>query len=723
MQEKDSSFLHETKSPYLDWELFEKFDIPLGTSERNNLLIVVKNINDGVGDYIHAKEFSIWIKERLAGKNYKIGFLLQKDTVPDKSSEKNARFVINDLERNWHSFCDTYWVAPAKESKTDAELESWLEEGHNSVLKPFIENACGVLAISTMVDSSIAKFLLSCLDQYKISMVKCFQYGEDSDATIDYAKRFQQLYMGLPAEEDSVTDGLKIYSEAVSPSPTATLLEIGHTEQAFVQQLLNSQEEISEQSAQQYFAYHHFMPGYLQDRYMATLFVLSHFYAHRLAGSTKICDFFIPSNVVDLDTITALAESMRLGTPEKIQFISESQEVQPFNPTTALRIFALRISSDSLYKKCYSLTEDGAGASGDSSISLVFSSYHLPFIAYKRGVIGEEFCKHQLLGFLQTLRQDLAPTHPLQQGMGQLIEYFELTFSISEEQLNSFDEASWIEIISKIAPYLVSEEVKIAWYYVRDKIHQKYNIFPKLELVIKYMTNFPSIDNQLELNQLFLNTYEIKQLIAEGWVKVDDIDIMDITAIDNLFMLSHSTLSDERSPFLINPIVFQILPFIAMAERIDDIDKWIKQNPLGLMIMQIPFINILSLLKIIDITKQGVVNNEFDFIETVIFDWHKNKDLFLENIRFIRAKEIIFTLLIECFEKALEIGRMDINIKVENLLNQLAEAYPQQENIKCLLHRLSHKNTISVPSSRQGFFDAMDLDESEEPNKVNFKPD
>ncbi len=661
--------------PSMGWALFKDQNSLAATSRHYNVLIVVKNFSDGVGDYIHAKHFAREIKEFLQPYFYNIGFLLQTEHEDDKGETRNAEYIINDLQTHYTLFCDKYWVFRNSldyQTESPEELNHWLQKSENKGLEDFISHSIGIIEVSAGLESPLKKYFSQKLIDFDIPLIESYQYGECQDATQADYPFFSSLPMGLPINNESAACGIEINHRISQLDPIDILLNLSNKEPLFVSQLLNTT-IFNKENIEFYLKSHRFIPGYIQDKRIANIFIASYFLTYKDEGR---CDFFLPHRVIEPNEIISFLKDMELIQQEnEVQFLSNDSHL--VNDNAVIRIFTHRIESDSDYDSLYGISSDGAACSGDNSTSLVFSSNNLPFLQYKDDdIISDFFYKGQLIGFIQRLLDDRPRGDMLIAGLKKLINYFNKTQTITSAFLKRPIKNEMVELIKTLSIYQGDAQVKEAWKYVSEKIRSNYDIFNQLRNAIKYLM-FNTAKHQLK--PLFLQTAEAQYLIQNSWITEKSILTMPIYFFKEFLnpnFIEH--LPESRNP-PINPMVYYAIFPNQVRDVLNHLHYLLTIGAIKNELLIDAEINILTYGGIIEWNESMLFQSVDELKNHLIKYWANNLNVFIERLNYfedqIRKNEWpkMLKVLIAFFKNSLDNGNKSNAAYIHKIASSLVK--------------------------------------------------
>lgn len=538
--------------PNLGMDIFKEYDFPLATEQKNIFCILVQNVSDGIGDFMHAWELANKLKSTLHDQQYRIVALMEifHDEPPQNAlattdappstltlTTRNRDLILKMLGNPHESPFDEvlYWdINKNKQADDNQSFDEW-KSANTHTLDQILPSIAGAIEVSYPT-THMRKLLGN-----QVKPISCFQYGfiNPSDP---HAYPLTQANMGFPEALNPNCPGIKINTNPLpnSAENEQVLLALKEREPAFVNNLL------LEKSPNEYFATHHFMPGYVQTKNAACAFITSHVLKYR--GDNKTCDFLIPGNVVNEEAIYQLLEKSGINRSE-VAFIKGNNHQE--SSQAKVRIFSYRINNDNDYESLFRLSNDGAAGSGDNSLSTVLSGPHLPFYQYKGYPIGNFY--NQLLYLVETCIEEsiCINDNALEDSLRELHAYFKHLNRIKSRgerdpnksgvgdpgdlpDMAPTEETKINEELSLIASERffkycqdTAEKLKnprlaeIAWPYVAQKIRLQCNIFDSLDNIAKASVVL-STTKDTELSHLLAGSNEIKGLVLTGYMREDD---------------------------------------------------------------------------------------------------------------------------------------------------------------------------------------------------------
>lgn len=357
-------------------KIFTDIDIPPAIEGKDIFCLVVGNQPDGVGDYMHALDFARRIKTPLAIKGYRLLILVEStvksDLNEDAATNRRAKIIRDSLKKEERLF--DYYFLFEKDVKNysmdlNEQFEQWKSD-NNTSLETLRHNIAGAMLVSYSTDC-LYKILPN-----DINLISCRQYGHLQN-TISARPSLNAADMGTLNPDSAVFYGIKIKDPRNDHrSRIDKLNALRLNEPHFVSTLLLD----SKLSPEEYFEYYHFMPAYLQTRSGASAFVLTQ--VLRFKDDGKICDFHLPKGVVDQEAITDLLAKVGI-TPDEIEFYpKDNVDASKNRIPKKIRIFYNRIELDSDFELLHQIS-DGAGCSGDNSVTDAFSLESIPWFETK----------------------------------------------------------------------------------------------------------------------------------------------------------------------------------------------------------------------------------------------------------------------------------------------------------------------------------------------------
>lgn len=711
--------------PSANWSLFNSLNFLPSAPDKNNLTIVVLNMSDGVGDYIHAKHFSVWFKQLLAPFGYTVTLLLQTDFTSDSKEEGSIDYVINDLTENGHKFCDKYWIFCNEEDfgeEEPSEFDEWLKREENADLIDYLQRSIGVIEVSAAVAEPLEQFLTEKIAEFDLPFIQCLQYGMDKNPEYRHYPLFTNLLMGLPTTDSSIAAGIEINDEITQHSPESILFRIEKEEGRFISHLLSSTEPASQESIATYLRTHHFMPGYIQNTQTARMFIASNVAAHGEAG---LCDFLLPNNVVDENEIRSfLKETGLIKCDNEIAFIRDP--LQDIEKKARIRIFTLRIASDVNYDSLYGLSCDSAGCSGDNSTTLVFSGRHLPFLEYKAGdIISERFYKRHLLKFINNCLNKLPPDDVLIPGMKNLMDYFNLLLTLSEVYLKTCPHETLTQLTYSLGRFQADPEVKKAWTYVNDKILRQCNIFHSLVPCIKYMMLFSHSPNQLR--QMLTRTAEAKYLVTHDWISAEDMDSMPMHFYGEFLNPAFAENLPITNRPTIHKFVFETWYRNQVLDVVHPLHELIESGLLQTEVLNDPSINVLVYFEFIPLNLSKVIKTPEALISFSISRWSKDMSAFHKSYTECQkyltpdAWEAVFCMIMNIMERGLKTANWKQSFFIYKISKSMIDLTQDSEKEQWanLAEKASKKFAVLYAAQPGLFYGAPPLSEevAEPPHK------
>ncbi|HET9843496.1 MAG TPA: hypothetical protein VFP93_02415, partial [Gammaproteobacteria bacterium] len=432
----------KTLAPKLNLMLCKDKSIPAPCGDNNIIFLFIRNMYDGVGDFVHGVTFSKELNV-LKKKGYKICALVSTMTEDPLNENckftKRANFVKDMLISGKHDFDQWYLMEDLMNKAFD--LKEWMTLSQQSDLIGNLNKAAAAFEISYGFNhQELWEHLPT-----EVKVLKCRQYGSKAPNANPHAlDLLTNASMGL-SQENCEGLGIKLYSPQIDEkNRSQRLLAISQRNPDFVNQLLCTQHPSIEQ-AEHYFSSHHFAPAYLQNSPGATAFILTQIlkYLHSEGNLEKKCDFLIPANVVDEETLRFFLHGYGFKDSD-VAFVTANSNIQD-HQNAKIRIISFRIHDDEDYDALFSMTQDGTGCSGDNSTSVCFSNRSLPYFQDKgAGSPLGNFYKTQLIF---TLTQEIAQCSDtmLKEGLHNLKNYFEHLIINDSPLLNGLSPIMQIE--------------------------------------------------------------------------------------------------------------------------------------------------------------------------------------------------------------------------------------------------------------------------------------
>lgn len=490
-------------------------NIPSPKEGHNNIVLLINNYNDGIGDFKHGLSFAAELKKILKDKGYRICAVICVQVFQDKTSQggKREQYVKNILASGKHDF-DQWYLFEDDNSGEEASLTPWLASPSQINFIHDMQHAAMAFEISVPFPVfSLKNYLPS-----HVNIIRCLEYGAPLSGE-KYMSVLTNASMGFE-EEGYRAYGIKLYLQEFTEKQKAQrLLDIGKNDHnpEFIQHLLGEKKPTIE-SVENYVVSHYFYVAYLQEQQCAANFIVTQVLKN-LDGRMKLkrnCDFLIPRSAVDQALISRLLQEIGFE-PSDIAFVTEDSENQ-VHYTAKIRILMFFINDEEDYNFLYQMSEDGTGCSGDNSISLSFSVKALPFFQFKH---TKSNFYNQLIKLVEH-EISQCKIKPLQQNLILLRNYFKYLAHDSSASI------AWC----KKAAHLASQNGIIeAWEYLRGVLFNQYNYnnyFPDIVKTALYLSQF-----EPDIHRILSETQQVKELLAAG---LDEKAFKDLTLDEILFM-------------------------------------------------------------------------------------------------------------------------------------------------------------------------------------------
>lgn len=350
-------------------KIFKDADLPPPTPEKNVFCITVKNLEDGIGDFQHALDFAVHIKPYLSERGYKLAIVVESNTTSDRSKDDpinwRANYVKQKIEDEKALFDGgAYLFQPDIAKDITLQFNEW-RESNKSHLESLSKSTAGAMNVSHNT------YRVHKIFPETLNIIGCLQYGMQAWPS----SSLHQANMGKLDPDSSACYGIKIkdYSkDGLSRQEKMEMLK--RSEPGLVEALLK------EQSVENYFDTHYLMPAYLQTRSAACAFVLIQ--ALRFKNDKdKTIDLHLPLKVVDRESLVEILEKNGISRDE-IDFITLDVKKNVVNEKARIRIISWPIKQDADYDLLHAIS-DGAGASGDNSITNACSLDSIPWFEIK----------------------------------------------------------------------------------------------------------------------------------------------------------------------------------------------------------------------------------------------------------------------------------------------------------------------------------------------------
>ncbi|KTD59299.1 hypothetical protein [Legionella shakespearei] len=548
-----SGSVRKEKDEVFTFDDFKDASFPLPRDGKNVIFLCCTNMNDGVGDYSHLKNYIKWVKE-LVGEHYQIQPIL-KAHIPSSSNTELLQIITErqkHVRKDFQQFCAQEGLRPII-----------YEENHECIgieqdeLSELLNKSAAMLLIS--IGSPLHKLIK---DRKGFFPVICRQLGRShNERTLEKAYQSGSMNIDVTAHLGA-SYGLDI--EKGLPSLQSLAKELttfeSETGQILVKQLLG--EEILIESAQSYLTTHKFMPGYPQSKWAALSFILTGI--NKNACNNKLqnnCDFFLPKKVIDPDEILYFLEKMGIEAPIEIVTPDGNLNIgRVSNPEDKhkIRIFTSFYVSDKEYEALYRLRTDLGLGSGDNTGAKVISNSNLPFFEQKSGGFSD-FVRWNLIdGIKAYIDQTQDPD--LKRSLTKLKKFlvlpmdiylkFELEGTVNNNSPSSVDQnnleklkhniTDYLDIINQITELAKDPEVEDAWQYFQTelrKYHCYHDHFPSILAGALYLNN-PHPTASINGKTSSLHDWVPEQFIRKHqalqiWTK-DELDILINPAIVKL---------------------------------------------------------------------------------------------------------------------------------------------------------------------------------------------
>ena len=348
---------------------------------RNNTLLLVVDCLDGLGDFIHFKEFAKYIKThypalKLAGI---IGLGLANRSL--------CEAAIDFIESNRAMFTDLYIFnnrTAEYQNESYANMESSYK--HKTLQKliipfPEFDTTYSTSEVLDKLNDEVAII-------FQISVVNLSFGGNEPNAIDLWLEKKQRMLpysifgeygstetkdcMGLGEENSGIRLMDEWQGEVTQEKRIQALLSIDSNLE-FLEALLMKKAPTAK-DAEQYYTTRKFFPGYLQKEMPLTFFIALTCCAHN--NHTGL-DFYVPEQYINIKVFAELFQKIGIKDSDW-RIINPGSAIEP---ATRIRIFTNRFRLNDIdYKKLYYAASGIAGCSGDDSFSTVFSSGNLPVL-------------------------------------------------------------------------------------------------------------------------------------------------------------------------------------------------------------------------------------------------------------------------------------------------------------------------------------------------------
>lgn len=503
--------------PISNLDFLKNVDIPIAQAGKDTILFSVQNISDGVGDFTHAWDLARALKALLHEKKYRLVVFVEGVNLPSGIENEIRNKLYNKEET---PFDDFMLYLPKKYD--DKEYKKAFDSENADKINELSQRTIGAFEVSH--DCPIDNIIKT----KRIYSIRIMEYGYPKSNT--YGGAIYDRPMGIQANNRMIS-GIKFneFPYESLEQRAQRLIALQSHERDFLCALLSTNSPTLEQ-ARQYLVNNHFMPAFLQSKNESWGMLLIH--ALKYDGDNKTCDFLLPPNIIDKKIIVRLLAKIGIPKEEVLFFIRKEgqlividaddnpipQNKQSRNPK--VRIFGLRINDDKSYTDLYRVSDDGAGCSGNSSMSLVFSTQHVPFYSGKSPATVLTDFMTQVAAYAEECLKDAIAIHDdtLKNGLEALCEYLKLItdFTMSTEQTGAYDkvrkdregktiiiEGTYEGLLDKcrtIARLLKNPNLTIAWRYVADKMKAMHNVYDSLTDMVK-LSVLSNLNHMRELHQ------------------------------------------------------------------------------------------------------------------------------------------------------------------------------------------------------------------------------
>lgn len=558
-------------------------DLPtIASGDNHNIIIFVRNVQDGVGDFEHAVSVAEEL-QILRQHGYRIvGIIETEKSKEDDSSSDFYNELVNEI------------------NKRATTVSKRLESLQNN-LSPLFDEAY-LFEMDTMTDGFVHLDQKAC-DEI-VNAKQAIEKGV-LGLTVGYGSYFQRQYekklkclnlrqygsygslMGLPSNESGNQLGIKLYPEMRDIVPEERLLEIskaGRSDQHFIEHLLGTPFP-TVNSAKNYLNSHYLIPGYLQNFNATTTFILSEIEskAQSEQGISKKFDFIIPGGAIDESRIREVIEPALLAhgiNRDEILFINTKETQAELKQMSApydkvkVRIMSPFLTKREDYESLYYLTADGTGCSGDNTISVAFSGPALPYFQYKEGPIHRFYAEQLNFVLQKVIKENQDPK--LKEGLNHLKHYFDhLTTFLSHNENDGglFEAIIFTEPDSKYRIYSSQAEwenalqnkytnkasdiitwckktgklanatgILDAWKHLQNRLFQEYNFRDKLINLIQL-----EINEKQDLSTL-LQAPSLKKLIDAKIVNPKEYNSIQLSKFIATEQIVNALLHKEIEP-------------------------------------------------------------------------------------------------------------------------------------------------------------------------------
>tara|TARA_R110002110_G_scaffold404606_1_gene623135 strand:- start:163839 stop:165482 length:1644 start_codon:yes stop_codon:yes gene_type:complete len=415
-------------------------DAPKPIDGKNKVVVYCHNLHDGRGDYGHMVQYILKLKEILS-KPYEIVPILSVDFCEGESSSvKRDNQRQKSVLQEFKAFCkihdlEAHTIETTKEPKSLFDLR----EKDQAMIKSHIQKSalCFTIAYGNLL-KLIPKEL-------KINHIECKQLTSGTlnspltQATFERSSegihQLPSASMGLLRPSNSTQEksvyGLRL-EEAVK-------LKVDRVKKMYafksskgkllIEKLVGKR--YTTQMIEDYFETYKLMPGYPQNAFGATHFLLTGLLKNMDEGILqKNCDFFVPKGAVEVNVLTEMLKkfdihtNVTMVTPETEELICSSGEIKSQEDKT-VRIFSGFYLDDQEIKDIMLIRNDIGMGSGDNTILQVLSSSELPYFQQKDTAPGL-FLEEELLYTIEYVFKEQISDPVLQDDFDDLIKYLRL---------------------------------------------------------------------------------------------------------------------------------------------------------------------------------------------------------------------------------------------------------------------------------------------------------
>lgn len=553
-------------------KIFKDVDLPPPISEKNVFCITVHNVGDGIGDFQHAMDFAAHIKSYLSERGYKLAIVVEsyKNSIHSVDAPINwrANYVKQNLVDEKALFDGgAYLFQPDIAKEIAFQFNEW-RESNKSSLETLSKSTAGAMNVSYYT------YHVHKIFPETLNIISCLQYGMQAWPS----STLHQANMGKLDPNSPACYGIKIKDYSKDGLTRQEKMEtLKENEPDLVKALLR------EQSVANYFDTHYLMPAYLQTRSAACAFVLIQALRFKKEND-KTIDLHLPSKVVDRESLVEILEKNGI-LGDEIDFITPDDKKNVVNEKARIRIISWPIKQDADYDLLHAIS-DGAGASGDNSVTNACSLDAIPWFEIKgygeHGGLGR-FMGDEFPGFITKLASDSSENarylHVLAEYFTQLSRFRYLSrsrISLSDKfnpifsdydndeprEQDAIRSFKFQEYCECIAEYLRGEygELNSSWKYVAQKLREN-NYYDQLENIVKasvYTSASPDptfihcILNCLEV--ININPKRLCDILRENsglfhYISLPDVlsqsEALQACFEDTLLTMSHQ-LSDEQ---------------------------------------------------------------------------------------------------------------------------------------------------------------------------------